>query len=95
MGKKYKILVTSHFERDLKQLKKTESKIRGSILEAQKILGEDPYNQSGKYNIEKIVADKIGKWRLRQGDYRIRYDIEGEDVILYSVKHRREIYRGL
>ena len=35
---------------------------------------------------------KVG-WRIRVGDYRIRYDIEGDRVLLYRVRHRRDIYR--
>jgi mRNA-degrading endonuclease RelE of RelBE toxin-antitoxin system len=27
------------------------------------------------------------------GDYRIRYDIEGDQVLLYRVRHRKDIYR--
>ena len=30
---------------------------------------------------------------MRVGDYRIRYDIEGIRVLLYRVRHRRDIYR--
>jgi mRNA-degrading endonuclease RelE of RelBE toxin-antitoxin system len=27
------------------------------------------------------------------GDYRIRYDIEGDQVLLYRIRHRKDIYR--
>jgi len=30
--------------------------------------------------------------RIRVGDYRIRYDLEGEEILLYRVRHRRDIY---
>jgi mRNA-degrading endonuclease RelE of RelBE toxin-antitoxin system len=30
----------------------------------------------------------IGQWRLRVGDYHIRYDIAGHRVLLYRVRHR-------
>lgn len=33
-----------------------------------------------------------GGWRFRVGDYRIRFDIEGQSLIFYRVRHRREIY---
>ena len=32
------------------------------------------------------------QWRVRVGDYRVRYDIAGNDVVLYSFRHRREVY---
>jgi mRNA-degrading endonuclease RelE of RelBE toxin-antitoxin system len=46
-------------------------------------------------SLSKIYATNvsIGQWRTRVGDYRIRYDIEGEEVSLYRVRHRRDIYR--
>jgi mRNA interferase RelE/StbE len=36
------------------------------------------------------------RYRLRQGDYRILYSIQDEDLIIEIVKvvHRREVYRG-
>ena len=33
-----------------------------------------------------------GQWRIRSGIYRLRYDVVGRDVVLYSVNHRREAY---
>jgi mRNA-degrading endonuclease RelE of RelBE toxin-antitoxin system len=33
-----------------------------------------------------------GQWRIRAGDYRLRYDIFGRDVVLYAVRHRTEAY---
>ncbi len=34
----------------------------------------------------------VGQWRLRVGPYRVRYDVIRRDVVLYRVRHRREIY---
>ena len=36
-------------------------------------------------------------WRVRVGDYRILYSIEDQQliVLIVSVAHRREVYRGL
>lgn len=50
-------------------------------------LQENPYQGS------KLTGVEIGQWRVRVGDYRIRYDVEGEQVLLYRVRHRREIYQ--
>ena len=33
-----------------------------------------------------------GYWKLRVGDYRIIYKIEGKAVIVFRMGHRREIY---
>jgi mRNA interferase RelE/StbE len=31
-------------------------------------------------------------YRLRVGDYRVLFEIEGSQVVVYRVKHRREAY---
>lgn len=33
-----------------------------------------------------------GYWKLRVGDYRVIYKIEGKSVIVFRIGHRREIY---
>jgi mRNA interferase RelE/StbE len=33
------------------------------------------------------------EYRLRVGDYRVLFEIEGQRVIIYRVVHRREAYR--
>jgi len=45
------------------------------------------------YQGMKLTSIKIGHWRIRIGDYRIRYDIEGNKVILLRILHRKDIYR--
>lgn len=57
-----------------------------------------------KSNIEsKLISDPIsfgkplryslkGHRRLRVGDYRIVYRIDGDDVIIIAIKHRKDIY---
>lgn len=58
-------------------------------------LKQDPYNRGRQHNIKKLrgVKKGEGQWRIASGDYRIRYDIFGQDVLLYSCKHRREVYQ--
>jgi len=59
------------------------------------VLESDPYNHTRRHDIEKLTEVPLGKgqWRIRSGDYRLRYDISGQDVILYSLRHRKEAYR--
>jgi len=33
------------------------------------------------------------EYRLRAGDYRVLFEIEGAKIIVYRVRHRREVYR--
>lgn len=33
------------------------------------------------------------EYRLRIGDYRVLFELEGKTIIVYRVRHRREVYR--
>lgn len=83
-SKTYRLVVSNRFAKDVKRL---DPQVRRRILEALKKLEEDPYQG------ERVVAQETGTWRLRVGDWRIRYDIVGSQVHLLRVRHRREIYR--
>jgi mRNA-degrading endonuclease RelE of RelBE toxin-antitoxin system len=43
--------------------------------------------------IKRLKGKGVGHWRLEVWPYRIRYDVEGSDVVLYRVRPRKEIYR--
>ncbi len=32
-------------------------------------------------------------YRLRVGDYRVLFDVEGDEIVIYRILHRRESYR--
>lgn len=42
---------------------------------------------------ENLINSELGEYRFRVGDYRIISDVEGENLIIISVGHRREIYK--
>jgi mRNA interferase RelE/StbE len=81
---RYRLIISNSFRRDLRRLNAETHRRVLAVLEE---LQDNPYQGSKLSNIA------IGQWRIRIGDYRIRYDIEGEEVLLYRVRHRREIYR--
>ncbi|MBM4066480.1 MAG: hypothetical protein FJ266_12705 [Planctomycetes bacterium] len=33
------------------------------------------------------------EYRLRIGDYRILFEIEGQEIIIHRIKHRKEAYK--
>lgn len=68
-------------------MRRLDAQVRGRILEALDRLAEDPYIG------QRVVAQETGNWRLRVGDWRIRYDVVGSEVHLLRVRHRREVYR--
>jgi len=95
MTSHFRLVATPPFERDVRKLTKRSPKLVALVEGLLDILEEDPYNATGEHDIRKLadVLSGKGKWRIRSGDYRLRYDIFGKDVVLYSFRHRREIYR--
>jgi len=74
----------------LKDLRSLPKDVRGraalSILE----LSTSPSPQG----VEKLKGyERL--YRIRVGDYRIVYEIIGEDVIIVAVSHRKDVYRDL
>lgn len=41
----------------------------------------------------KRLTNFTPEYRLRVGDYRILFEIEKKSIIVYRVRHRREVYR--
>jgi len=72
-----------------KELAAIESRERARIVEHINSLGENP-RQPGA---EKLSGQD--KYRFRQGDYRILYEIHDREVVVIVVKigNRREVYR--
>lgn len=95
MADPYRVLTTAAFERQAKKLIGRNKKL-GAVLERLvAVLVEDPHNAAGKHQIKKLSGLKPGEgqWRIRWGDYRLRYDIFERDVILHSLRDRKEAYR--
>jgi len=41
----------------------------------------------------KRLTDFTPEYRLRVGEYRVLFEIEGKTIIIYRIRHRREAYR--
>ena len=41
----------------------------------------------------KRLTDYTPEYRLRVGEYRVLFELEGSIIIVYRVRHRREAYR--
>lgn len=41
----------------------------------------------------KRLTNFTPEYRLRIGDYRVLFEIENKSLIVYRVRHRREVYR--
>ena len=75
--------------RDLKRL---DPSIRLQLLRASTVLKASPY-PGAIARIQPLVGIAPRHYRLRIGDYRIIYRIEGSRVIVVRVAHRREAYQ--
>ena len=41
----------------------------------------------------KRLTNFTPEYRLRVGDYRVLFEVEGNRIIVYRIRHRREVYR--
>ncbi len=94
MAGKFRVVTTPAFEREFRKASKGNAALLDALEELLAILREDPHNRSGQHKIKKLVGLKPGdgQWRIRWREYRLRYDIFGEEVVLHSFRHRREAY---
>ena len=81
---RYALVISHRFRRDLRRL---DAEAHRRVLEVLDQLQENPY-QGGR-----LTNVNIGQWRIRVGDYRIRYDIQADQILLYRVRQRKDIYR--
>ena len=82
----YKIFFKKSVEKDFKVIPKKDLK---KILDRIETLAEDPRPPGG----EKLTGQQ--RYRLRQGQYRILYSIQDDELTVWVVKvgHRKDIYR--
>jgi mRNA-degrading endonuclease RelE of RelBE toxin-antitoxin system len=90
----YRILPTTRFKKEFEAILEGFPGLARRTQPLWNILSRDPYNRSRQYNIKKLkdVPAGKGQFRIRTGRYRLRYDIAGNDVILYSFRHRKDAY---
>ena len=81
---KYKVEFKPRAIKDLRKIEKTNQKqIIARITELTN-------NLSG--NVKRLT-NFTPEYRLRAGNYRILFEIEGNEIIIYRIRHRREAYR--
>ena len=83
----FTVHLTPSFQRDLERLPLSAQE---EVLKAVRRLETSPLGPPPK--IKKLKGKSIGQWRLEVWPYRVRYDVAHQDVILYRVRHRKEIY---
>jgi mRNA-degrading endonuclease RelE of RelBE toxin-antitoxin system len=90
----FKVLSTPPFARDFHKISQGRKSLVEAMEELLEILRRDPHNRSREHKIKKLTGYKVGEgqWRIRWKDYRLRYDIVGNEVVLYSFRHRKDAY---
>ena len=73
----------------LKQLKKLDKRVQKKIIEKMDQISIEEVLYSNK----RLTKFKIGSYRLRIGDYRLIYDIDGKMITVLMLGHRKEIYK--
>ena len=85
----FKILVHREAAKALRNL---DNKTKKRIKENLSILEEDPYHKRSGADIRKLVDTDPVLYRLRIGNYRIIYAVEGDTVWITEVFHRSRGY---
>jgi len=81
---KYEIEIREKADKDLRHITKDEAKrITAKVINLENGLTGD---------IKKLTNYKP-EYRLRVGDYRVLFEVEGSKIIIYRILHRREAYR--
>ena len=95
MERRYRVLASRGFDRDVRRIRKRAPRMLEVLREAGALLAEDPYNLQGRADISKLVDVRSGdgQFRLRLGDWRLRYDVDGDEVVLHSMRPRCESFR--
>lgn len=90
----FQVLVHGKARRYYEQL---PAKDKGGIKKALEELSIDPLTSRPKANIKKLIGTKGRKhaYRIRAGDYRIVYSIDGKNVYVTLIFHRGKEYQEL
>lgn len=75
-----------------KQLARLDTSVQTRILKVARLLAAEPRPPAAR----RLKADSE-LWRVRVGDYRVVYSIEGDRLVvaIARVGHRSSVYRGL
>ncbi|MFH0924282.1 MAG: type II toxin-antitoxin system RelE/ParE family toxin [bacterium] len=81
---KYEIELKPRAIKDLKNVPKPDGK---KIVEKLRLL------EDGLQGDVKKLTNSDPEYRMRVGDWRVLFEIKGEIIIIYRVRHRKEAYR--
>ncbi|MGO9011875.1 MAG: type II toxin-antitoxin system RelE family toxin [Bryobacteraceae bacterium] len=65
----------------------------GRVAAMQVFEGMLRYARTGSGDVKPLRGDLAGSFRLRIGDYRVMFELQGDTMRIFGVRHRREAYR--
>jgi mRNA interferase RelE/StbE len=72
----------------IKELKKIDKKYQKLITQKIKLLEKFPDTT----NVKRL-NNHFPPYRFRVGDYRVKFDVVDNEIIVYEIKHRKEAYK--
>lgn len=82
---KYRLVYTHRAVRDIDALDASEKQRIGKTLLR--------YEPDPLKHAEPLKQSALGSHRFRIGDYRVVFDLAGDEIVILRVGHRRDIYR--
>jgi len=73
--------------RAVKDIERLSSRMQLQIIKG---IEEMSYDLKGDV---KRLTNFTPEYRLRVGDYRVLFEVENKNIVVYGVRHRREAYR--
>ena len=82
---KYRLVYTHRAIKDIDTLDTSVKQRIGKTLQR--------YEQNPLAHAEPLKQSELDSYRFRIGDYRVVFDLEGPEIIVLRVGHRRDIYK--
>ena len=82
---KYRLVYTQKAVRDIDRL---DAGVKNRIGTTLLRFKDNPLQYA-----ERLTNSELGGYRFRIGDYRVIFDIEGNDIVVLRAGHRKEIYK--
>jgi len=87
----FHVVSSKPFESDVKKLTKRNKQLLQIVKDLLAELRRDPYTGIGVSKLTDVKHGE-GQYRIRSGNYRIRFDIDNHNVIPHSFTHRKDTY---
>jgi len=83
---KYKLIYTHRAVKDIKRL---DPRCKQQLNKALVRYAQDPLEHA-----KKLTDARLGAYRFRIGDYRVIFDLMGDEIVILRVGHRGNIYKS-